>query len=122
MIKIHHREAPIIKCSVKKLSKNSKLHRITCASDVCSSSFSLQTSIVAVILIQEIEWTGFGQSTAALPSWGCERLWGIVATGVCEHILKGLGPLDSVVQALQSPQFLQEVQDRAVSVCGVFGI
>ncbi len=106
----------------KEALENSKSRRITCAPDVCSSFFSRQTSIVAVILIQEVEWTGLGQPTAALPSWGCQGLWCIVAPGVYEHILKGLGPLDSVVQALQSPQFLQEVQDRAVSVCGVFGI
>ena len=89
-----------------KLSKDSKSRRITCASDV-----SIQTSIVAVILIQEIEWAGLGLATAAFPSRGCQGLWGIVATGVGKHILKGLGPLHSVVQALQSPQFLQEMQD-----------
>lgn len=37
-------------------------------------------------------------------------------------MLERLGPLDAVVEPLQAPMFLQEVQDRTVRVGRVLGV
>lgn len=73
-------------------------------------------SIVAIVLIQQVERTRLGLSTTTVPRRSTQSLGRVAAGHVAKHRLEGLGPLHAVVEPFELPQFLQEVQDRAVCI------
>lgn len=73
-------------------------------------------SIVAVVLVQEVERTRLRLSTTTVPGRSAQGLGRVAAGHVAKYRFEGFGPLHAVVEPFQFPQFLQEVQDRAVCI------
>jgi hypothetical protein len=86
------------------------------------SSHHLQVRIVALILVQEIKRLGLRSGAATVPDGRAQRLGGVGARPVREDVLEGLGPLHPIVQALQVPELLQEMQKGRVCVGGILRV
>lgn len=82
----------------------------------------LQVRVVIVVLVQLVERLGLRAGAAAVPRRRGQGHGRVFALLVCEDVLEGLGPLDTVVEALEFPELLEEVQEGAVRVGGVLGV
>lgn len=83
----------------------------------------VKSSIITIILIQLIERFGLRLRTrTANPLRRGQIEHGVLSGRVLENVLERLGPLDPVVQALESPQVLQKVQERGMCVGAVGGV
>lgn len=68
-------------------------------------------------MVEQVESLGLRIAGTSLPDGAGQFLETAVGLhGVGEDVLKGLGPLDTVVQTLETPQVLQEMQHRGVGV------
>lgn len=94
------------------------MHRMP-ISQVLLLRLSRATDVVTIVLVQAVKGLRLGLSTAAVPGRGPEGFGRVTTVLVAEDVLEGLSPLHPVVEALQTPQLLQEVQDRSVRVGGV---
>lgn len=95
---------------------------VTPLQNLSSKLLPLQLSVIRIVLVQSVERTWLRLATATVPS-GCRQSLGrIGAAIVSEDRLESLGPLHTVVQALQTPEILQEMHNRAVGVGRVLGV
>jgi hypothetical protein len=78
-----------------------------------------EVGIVGVRLVQQVELIRLRASATAVPDRTGEVLGGVRTGLVSEDLFKGLGPLDTVVQTLKSPEVLEEMKERGVGVLGV---
>lgn len=82
----------------------------------------IEILVIVIILVQLVVWIRLRLPAAAVPGRRRQFLRRVVALLAREDVLERLGPLHPVVQSLQTPQFLKEVQEGGVRVRRVVGI
>jgi hypothetical protein len=81
-----------------------------------------EVSVVGVGLVQLVEYGGLRTSAATVPDRTGEVEGSVGTGGVREDVLEGLSPLDTVVETLEIPEVLDEVEHGRVRVSRVVSV